>query len=61
MKASIADLRHRMSDVLKALDLNEPVQILYRGKTMGTLRAESTAVAKSVRAHPFFGMRSGRK
>ena len=61
MKATIVDLRYRMSDVLKALDRNEPVQILYHGKTKGTLRADVSSTARSVREHPFFHMRAGRK
>ena len=35
MKASILDLRRRMSEVLKALERNEDVTILYRGKKKG--------------------------
>lgn len=31
MKASIVDLRYHMKEILKALDRNEPVEILYRG------------------------------
>ena len=54
MKASVVDLRYRMSDVLRALDRNEEVQILYHGKVRGTIRAERTNVARSVREHPFF-------
>jgi len=32
MKASVVDLRYRMSEILKALDRNEDVSILCRGK-----------------------------
>lgn len=31
MEASILDLRRRMADVLRGLDRNESVKILYRG------------------------------
>ena len=37
MQATIVDLRYQMNDVLKALDRNEDVEILYRGKKRGTL------------------------
>jgi antitoxin (DNA-binding transcriptional repressor) of toxin-antitoxin stability system len=37
MKATILDLRRRMGEVLKALDRNEPVTILYRGRPKGIL------------------------
>ncbi len=59
MQATIVDLRYRMKDVLKALDRNEDVSILYHGKTKGVLSAvprkkESAPVAE----HPFFNMRT---
>ena len=59
MKASVVDLRYRMKDVLKALDRNEDVSILYRGKTKGVITAEVNRTQKPVAEHPFFGMRSG--
>ena len=37
MKASIVDLRYRMNDVLKALDRNETVTIMYHGDKKGTI------------------------
>ena len=37
MKASVVDLRYKMKDVLKALDRNERVTVLYRGKVKGVL------------------------
>ena len=39
MKATIVDLRYRMNDILKALERNEDVNILYHGKTKGVLTA----------------------
>ena len=33
MKATIVDLRYRMKDILRALERNEDVSILYHGKT----------------------------
>ncbi len=37
MKASVLDLRHRMKDILKALDRGEEVTILYHGKERARL------------------------
>ncbi len=38
MKASILDLRRRMGDVLKALERNESVTIMHRGKPKAVLQ-----------------------
>ena len=57
MKASIVDLRYRMNDVLKALERNEDVQILYHGKTKGILKAVPDTSKAKVCEHPFFNMR----
>lgn len=54
MQASIVDLRYHMNDVLKALERNEEVAILYRGKTKGVLTASGTRPAMPVTTHPFF-------
>ena len=57
MKASILDLRRRMGDVLRALERNEPVTILYRGKPKGILYpATRENQGCSVSEHPAFGM-----
>ncbi len=61
MKATIVDLRYRMNDVLKALDRNEDVDILYRGETKGVLMAKVTRSGKKVSEHPFFNMRSSQQ
>ena len=47
-----------MKDVLRALDQNEPVTILYRGKQRGVLYPAShrRRAAGRVAAHPAFGM-----
>ncbi len=56
MKASIVDLRYKMNDVLKALDRNEEVAILYRGKTKGKIvPLEKKVTGLKVEEHPFFG------
>jgi formamidopyrimidine-DNA glycosylase len=59
MKATILDLRYRMKDVLKALERNEDVNILYHGKLKGTIRPHKQDAGKQVTDHPFFNMRKG--
>lgn len=61
MKASILDLRYRMKDVLRALDRNETVEILYHGKLKGTIIPVSKKTKKRVVDHPFFGMNKDKK
>jgi len=56
MKATVVDLRYKMSDVLKALDRNEDVEILYHGKTKGTIVAKPQPHSQKVAEHPFFNM-----
>ncbi|MGA1864635.1 MAG: type II toxin-antitoxin system Phd/YefM family antitoxin [bacterium] len=63
MKASILDLRHKMKDILKALDQNEPVTILYRGKEKGIIYplGNKRKNSGSVSGHNAFGMWKDRK
>lgn len=57
MEASIVDLRYKMHEVLKALNQNEPVKILYHGKLKGTIiPAQATQQTKKVEEHPLFGL-----
>jgi hypothetical protein len=56
MKASIVDLRYKMRDILKALDRNERVTILYHGKIRGILSPFMGEVRSRITDHPFFGM-----
>jgi antitoxin (DNA-binding transcriptional repressor) of toxin-antitoxin stability system len=57
MKASILDLRRRMSEVLKSLERNEPVSILHRGKEKGIIYPTAPKDSPiSVEQHPAFGM-----
>lgn len=56
MKATIVDLRYRMKEVLKALDKNERVTVLYHGKVKGTIIPSNTKTEKKVQTHAFFGM-----
>ncbi len=50
-----------MNDVLKALDRNEDVDILYRGKTKGVLVAKVVRPGVKVQEHPFFNMRASKQ
>lgn len=63
MKASIVSLRRRMAEVLRALDRNEPVTILYRGRKRAILMPAGRGEheSKSVTDHPAFGMWKDRK
>jgi hypothetical protein len=45
-----------MNDVLKALERNEEVEILYHRKKIGVISPVKNASPKRVQAHPFFGM-----
>ena len=56
MKASVVDLRYRMKEVLKALDRNEDVSILCRGKLKGVIKAAKEKSKLKVSEHPFFNM-----
>jgi len=56
MKASVIDLRYKMNDVLKALDRNEDVSILYHGKVKGIITSSSKKTNRRVSDHPFFKM-----
>lgn len=59
MEASILDLRYRMKDVLKALERNEVVKILYHGKIKGKIfpcSEDKSAEKNRTVDHPFYGM-----
>ena len=56
MKASVVDLRYRMSEVLKALDRNEDVSIMCQGKLKGVIKAAKEKSKCKVSEHPFFNM-----
>lgn len=55
MEATVVDLRYHMNDVLKALERNESVSVLYRGKVKGVIRPAVRPVSSKVRDHAFFG------
>lgn len=56
MNASVIDLRYKMNDVLKALDRNEDVTILYHGKVKGVISPHIQAASGKVTEHAFFNM-----
>jgi antitoxin (DNA-binding transcriptional repressor) of toxin-antitoxin stability system len=57
LKASVVDMRYKMTEVLDALERNESVEILYHGKTKGVIQPLARKTGKSVKEHRFFGMR----
>ena len=58
MKASIVDLRYKMKEVLQALEMNEPVEVLYHGKVKGIIHPveKNKKSRPKVEDLPFFGM-----
>ena len=56
MKASVVDLRYRMNEILKAIDRNEEVTILYHGKIKGVIKPKISKARRRVSDHPFFNM-----
>ncbi len=56
MKASIVDLRYKTTEILKALDRNESVTVLYHGKVKGILKPVREKCVRKVKSHPFFAM-----
>ena len=56
MKASIVDLRYKTNDILKALDRNETVTVLYHGKVKGIIKPVKEKSQSKIQDHAFFGM-----
>ena len=58
MKASVVDLRHKMKEILAALDRGEEVTILYRGKERAVMIPAQQRDKKRTPAaeHPAVGM-----
>jgi len=56
METSIVDLRYKIDDVLKALDRNEEIKILSRGKIKAIIKnvLKTKPKKKKVCDHPFF-------
>lgn len=61
MKASVVDLRYRMNEILKAIDRNEEVTILYHGKVKGVIKPKISGGRKRISDHPFFNMHPSKK
>jgi len=61
MKATIVDLRYKTTDILKALNRNESVTILYHGKVKGVIKPVREKNTSKTKDHPFFGMISDSK
>jgi len=55
MQATIVDLRYKMNQVLKALERNDTVSVLYRGKLKGVPSPATTTSTAKVTGHSFFG------
>lgn len=62
MQASVLDLRRRMPEVLRALDRQERVSVLYRGKERAVLvpTGNPSTQTKKAQKHLAFGMWSDR-
>lgn len=58
MKASIVDLRYKTAEVLKALERNESVTVLYHGKEKGIITPIRKKPSLRIKDHPFFGMKN---
>jgi len=56
LKASIVDLRYKTNEILKALDRNESVTVLYHGKVKGVIEPVREKTTTKIKDHPFFGM-----
>jgi hypothetical protein len=58
MKASFVDLRTKSSEILEALERNEPVTIQYRGRTKAIMQpvAAQNALPVKARQHAAFGL-----
>jgi antitoxin (DNA-binding transcriptional repressor) of toxin-antitoxin stability system len=61
MKASVVDLRYRMNEILKAIDRNEEVTVLYHGKVKGVIKPNISGGHKRISDHPFFNMYQSKK
>jgi len=63
MKASVLDLRRRMGRVLEALDRNEPVTLMCRGKKKAVIYPAGTGPKPvgSAKDQPACGMWKDRK
>lgn len=56
MKASVIDLRTKMSKIIKALDRNERITLMYHGKEKALIIPIKNETHLKISEHPFFGM-----
>jgi len=56
MKTNAVDLRHNLKDIMSAVERNESVTLLYRGKEKAVIQPIQQKQTKSVKEHLFFGM-----
>ena len=56
VKASFLDLRRRMRDILRALDRNESVTLLYRGEKKAVMYPVAARADAPLTEHPAFGV-----
>lgn len=62
MEASFVDLRKKSSEILRALERNEPVTVLYRGKPKAIMQPVGSGGNKArVADQPAFGLWADRK
>jgi antitoxin (DNA-binding transcriptional repressor) of toxin-antitoxin stability system len=61
MQATILDLRYHMKEILRALDRNEKVEILYHGRQKGIIIPHTMAQKINTQDHPYFGMTASTK
>ena len=61
MKANVIDLRYKMSEILKALDRRERINLLYHGKTKGIIVPVNENKSVKVVDNPFFNMAKGKR
>lgn len=54
MQASVVDLRYKTKEILKSLERNEKITILYHGKIRGTILPPFQTAPQPVQSHPFF-------
>ena len=59
MNVSTVELRQNMSNVLTALSRRESITVFRRGTAVGVLHPIVAPSKKSMRDHPFFGMKAG--
>jgi len=55
METSLGELRYKIKEILQALERNEEITLLYRGRVRGVIMPAGNR--KKVAEHPFFGMK----